>query len=131
MLRLFGFERQWLVGVLEDVVPGTREVPLRRFVDDLLAHAPLEFVAGLRACLWLLVLSPPFLLRRMKSYFGLSFEERLAVHARLKSSSSYVIREMPLLFKMLGCLGYCGLPEVQAEIGITPRDSEPAEWARP
>jgi hypothetical protein len=41
-----------------------------------------------------------------------------------------VLREMPLLFKMIGCLGYCGSPEVQAQIGIEPRDEKPAEWAR-
>lgn len=130
MLRLFGFERDWLAAVLEDVVPGAGDVPIRRFVDDLLAHAPLEFVFGLRACLWFVVLCPPFVLRRAKTYFGLEREERLAVHARLKQSDRYVVREMPLLFKMIGSLGYCGLPEVQAEIGIEPRDQEPAEWAR-
>jgi len=129
-LRLFGFERSWLCAVLHDVVPGTAEVPIERFVDDLVRHAPLEFVFGLRACLWLLVLSPPVLLRRVKSYFGLPLEERLALHARLKTSPIYVIREMPLLFKMIGCLGLCGLPGVQEGVGITPRDAEPAEWAR-
>ena len=131
MLRLFGFERDWLVAVLTDVVPGSEGVPLRRFVDDLLGHAPLEFVFGLRACLWLLVCSPPFTVRRFRSYFGLEREQRLAVHARLKHSPFYVLRELPLLFKMVGCLGYLGLPDVQERLGISPRDEEPAEWAKP
>jgi hypothetical protein len=49
---------------------------------------------------------------------------------RLGRSRVYVIREMPLLFKTAACLGYGGLPEVQARVGITPVDALPPDWAR-
>jgi hypothetical protein len=126
---MFEFERRWLVSILEDLVPGAAEVPIRRFADDLLAHAPGEFLLGLRLCTWVLMLCPPLVLGRLATYRGLSLGERLSVHARLRESRLYVLRELPLLFKMVGCLGYCGLPEVQAKLGITPRDREPPEWA--
>ncbi len=127
---MFDFERRWLVSVVEDLVPGAAEAPMRRYVDDLLAHAPSEFCLGLRACLWLLMLCPPFLIGRLRSYRGLRPDERLRVHERLRQSRLYILREAPLLFKMVGCLGYCGLPEVQERLGITPRDAEPPAWAR-
>jgi hypothetical protein len=128
---MFDFERRWLGSILEDLVPGAARIPISRFVDDLLAHAPREFLLGLRLCTWLLMLCPAFVLGRLASYRGLAAEERLRVHARLRESRFYLLRELPLLFKMVGCLAYCGLPEVQAQLGISPRDPEPPEWARP
>ncbi len=128
-LRLWSFERRWLARVIEDLVTEARGPLLRRYLDDLLHHAPLEFVLGLRLCLWLLLLSPPFVLGRFATYFGLRQHERLRLHARLRESPRYVVREIPLLFKMVGCLGHCGLPDVQARLGIEPRDLEPPGWA--
>jgi hypothetical protein len=131
LFRLFSFERRWLVRVLEDVLPPAREAPLDRFVADLFARAPLEFVLGLRACLWLLVVAPPFWLGRVAFYFSLGAGERMTLLSRLRQSRLYVVRELPVLFKMVASLGYGGLSEVQQKIGISPTDREPPDWARP
>src|SRR5687768_16010564 len=78
-LRLYNFERRWLLAVVSTILPagasdhlpwGAADAPLGRFLDDLLDSAPLKFVAGVRACVWLIVLCPPFVLRRFTTFFG-------------------------------------------------------------
>ena len=139
-LRLLNFERRWLFAVVATILPGgssnrlpwgADDVPLGRFLDDLLDSAPLKFVAGVRACIWMLLLCPPLVLGRLTTFFGLNTSERLKLLERLKSNRVYVVREMPLMFKMVACLGYCGLPTVQKRIGIHPTDTTPPEWALP
>lgn len=138
-LRGFGFERRWLVRVFEALIPsgadarmpfGAADAPMGAFVDDLLARAPLEFVLGLRATLWLIMLAPLFLLGRPKTFLSLDAGARDDVLARLGESSIYLVREAPLLFKTIGCLGFCGLPAVHRKLGIHPTDDEPPAWAR-
>jgi hypothetical protein len=137
-MTLLGFERRWLRVVFETVLGGADDrlpvapsaVPLDRFIDELVESAPLHFVLGLKACLWAVMLAPPFVLGRWRTFLGLAMGERLALLERLGRSSNYVIREMPLLFKTIACLGFCGLPEVQSGIGIAPVDTTPPSWAR-
>jgi hypothetical protein len=137
-VRLFEFERRWLLEVFDTLLPsgvgrtlpiGARDVPLAGYVDELVRFAPLDVVVGVRLCLWFLLLCPLFVIGRWSTFFGLEQDERIEVLDTLKKSPSYVVREIPLLFKMLGCLGFCGVPEVQAHIGVTPRDSSPPDWA--
>lgn len=137
--RLFNFERRWLVAVLEVVIPagadermpyGAPQAPMGRFVDDLVEHAPLQFVMGLRACLWMVILSPLFLLGRFRTFLGVERATQLALLERLMESDVYLVRETPLLFKTVGCLGFCGLPPVQQKLGIHPTDATPPDWAR-
>lgn len=137
--RLFNFERRWLVRVFEIVIPsgadprlpvGATAAPMGAFVDDLLARAPLEFVLGLRACLWMTMLAPLFVLGRARSFLALAPSEQRAVIERMRASSVYLVRETPLLFKTVGCLGFCGLPSVQQKLGIHPTDALAPDWAR-
>ena len=139
-LRLYNFERRWLLAIISLVLPagagerlpwGAADVPLGSFLDDLLDSAPLKFVAGVRACVWMVVLCPPLLFGRMKTFLGLNDADRLLVLERLKSSPIYVVREMPLMFKMIVCLAFCGLPQVQKRLGIHPTDTTPPSWALP
>ena len=139
-MTLFGFERRMLLVIFETVVPsgvnpnfpkGARDVPMDRFLRDLLAHAPMHFCLGLRACLWIVMLAPLFVFGRLATFASLEPEERLVLLRRFAASPNYVIREMPLLFKTVACLGFCGLPDVQSALGIQPVDATPPEWARP
>jgi len=138
-LRLFNFERRWLVSVFAVLIPagadermpyGTEQAPMGRFVDDLAERAPLQFVLGLRACLWMVMLSPLFMLGRLRTFLGVEAATQLALLDRFRTSNVYLVRETPLLFKTVGCLGFCGLPIVQRQLGIHPTDAEPPEWAR-
>src|SRR6266511_1909552 len=116
-LRMLRFERRWLVRVFEKLLPrgadarlgiSAADVPMGRFVDDLLAHAPLEFVMGLRLCLWMVRLAPIVLLRRLRTFLSLGPSARAAVLERLRRSDVYILREAPLLLKTTACLGFCG-----------------------
>ncbi len=136
-LRPTAFERRGLSLVFETLVPsgqseqfprGAGDFPLDRFLDDLADHAPARVLLGLRACLWLVILCPPFVLRRLSTFFGLAAAERIALMLRLKESPIYLVREIPLLFKTMACLAVCGLAEVQAPLGIEPRDESPPSW---
>ena len=139
-MTLSGFEKRWLLVIFETLVPsgaderfleGAKDAPMDRFVDDLLSHAPLHFCLGVRACLWILTLSPVVVLGHLGTFGSLAPAERIALLKRFSASPNYVVREMPLLFKTVACLGFCGLPGIQSRIGIEPVDATPPEWARP
>jgi hypothetical protein len=135
-LRLFRFERRWVCRVFEAVLPpgdptlqlGAADVPMGRFVDDFLASAPLSAVLGLRGGLWLVLLAPIFVLRRPRTFLGLSPAERGALLERLRRSDLYLVRESATLFKIVGGLGFCGLGPVQRRIGIYPSDETLPAW---
>lgn len=80
-------------------------------------------------CLWLVVLCPLFVLGVPRTFVSLDAEAKLAVLEKLRHSNIYLVREIPLLFKMIGCLGLCGLPAVHERLGLEPRDTEPPAWA--
>jgi hypothetical protein len=134
-MTLLAFERRWLLGVLDAILPahahprltlGARDFPLARFADDLLRRAPLLAALGVRASLWVLWLSP---LARGRAGFGaLSPEEQVAWLRTLEGSRIHLLREVPVLLKTLACLGYCGVPEVQRQVGIDPVASAPPRW---
>src|SRR5690242_14117090 len=74
--RMSRFERRWLVRMSETLLPsqadprlaiGASDVPMGRFVHDLLAHAPLDFVMGLRIVLWAVMLAPLVVFRRLRT----------------------------------------------------------------
>jgi hypothetical protein len=100
-----------------------------RFVDDLLASASLEFVAGLRLCLWMVMLAPLVVLRRLRTFLSLDLADRTKVLDRLRRSDVYLVREAPILLKTIACLGFCGLSPVQKALGIHPVDASPPSWA--
>jgi hypothetical protein len=138
LFRMLRFERRWLVRVFELLLPrgaddrmpfGAADVPMGRFVDDLLREASLEFVAGLRICLWMVMLAPMVVLKRMRSFLAISLAEQATVLERLRTSDVYLVREAPMLLKTIACLGFCGLAPVQAALGIHPIDASPPSWA--
>jgi hypothetical protein len=108
---------------------GAGDAPLGRFVDDLLRRAPLAAVLGLRAALWLVLLAP-LAQGRLRTFLGLEPRSRLALLQRLCRSDRYLVREAALLFKVVGCLGLCGLPALQRQLGIQPVDAQPPPWAQ-
>jgi hypothetical protein len=137
-LRLFRFERRALARVFEAILPsgahprmplGARDLPVGRFVDDLLASASLLTVFGLRAALWLL-LAAPLLRLPPRSFRGLPAGERVALLDRLRRSDRYLVRQAVTLLKLMACLAVCGLHPVQRRLGIHPTDATPPPWAR-
>jgi hypothetical protein len=138
-LRMFRFERRWMVRVFEAMLPagvdprltlGAEEVPLGRFVDEFLGRARLESVTGLRAGVWMIMLAPLFVLRRFRTFVGLDPAERREVLDRVSRSNIYLVRESAHFLKIIGCLAFCGLTTVQRQLGIYPLDAELPPWAR-
>jgi hypothetical protein len=135
-MQFRSFERRWLLAVLAAILPagahprlslGARDLPLGRFVDDLLLRAPLLAVIGLRASLWVVTLAP--LARgRLRLFPALAPDEQIALLDALSRSPVHLLREVPVLLKTLACLGYCGMPEVQRQVGITPVAAAPPPW---
>ena len=137
-MGLFGFEKRWLLRIFDAVLPpghgtleiGARDVPLEGLIDDLFEVAPGQFSLGLRAATWVVTLFGPLLAGRLRTFGGLSREDRAAVLARLSTSRFYVLREIPMLLKMVACLGWGGMPEVQRRVGLEVVDETPPAWAR-
>lgn len=138
-VRLLSFERAWLLSVFETILPsdvegglelGARDLPLSGFVDELVRYAPRDVIWGIRLFLLVLLVAPLFVLGRWRTFHGLEPEARLECLERLRQSSVYAIREIPLFFKLLACLGHSGHPSVHAELGLEPRDESPPSWER-
>ena len=128
-VKLLSFEHRWLMSLLEVIVPpgtndrlplGARDVPVEEFLDDAFRATPFDFRFGFRMCLWVVMLSPLVLLRRFKLAASLTRDERLALLERFAASDIYLVREMPVMFKVVLGFAYCRMPEVQRALGVEP-----------
>ena len=138
-MRLFAFERRWIVAIFEAIIPpsacdrlpiGAADLPMGRFVDELMVHTPGRVAVGTRVALWVMVWLAPLFIARPRPFVMLRADERVALLEKLSVSDVYLLRELPQLFKMLATLGYCGAPQVQAAVGITRIDEAPPSWMR-
>lgn len=138
-MGLTRFERRWLLTVVDAILPsgtsarlpvGARDVPMDGYFDDLLRRAPGKVRFGLRVTLWAIWLAPLFVLGKLRTFGGLGEDDRIALLHKLRRSNRYLIREAPILFKTMACLGYGGHPEVQRRVGIDQVDETPPRWAR-
>ena len=136
---MFRFERRWLLRIFDAIYPagtvdglrlGASDVPLEGLLEDMVKRAPFDFVLGLRAGAWVVTLFGPLLAGRLRSFAGLSVTERGEVLESLAHSRLYLLREIPMLMKMVASLGYLGVPSVQRELGLPSVDADPPEWAR-
>lgn len=136
---MFRFERRWLLRIFDAVYPGgtegglrlgAKDVPIGGLLDDMVKRAPFDFVLGLRAAAWVVTLFGPLLAGRLRTFAGLSVTERGEVLESLAHSRLYLLREIPMLLKMVASLGYLGVPSVQRELGLPNVDGEPPAWAR-
>jgi len=138
-MKLLRVERRCLEAVFATMLPsnadprlafGAAEAGMDRFLDDLLRVAPLPFRLALRGCTWLVWLAPPFVLGRWSTFPAMTEADRTAFFEAMAASRVYLVREIPVLFKTVACLGFCGLPDVQRAAGIAPLDAQPPRWAR-
>ncbi|MBK6809110.1 MAG: hypothetical protein IPI43_00230 [Sandaracinaceae bacterium] len=136
---MFRFERRWLLRIFDAIYPGgtaeglrlgAADVPIEGLLEDIAKRAPFDFVLGLRAGAWVVTLFGPLLTGRFRRFAGLSVPERGEVLEALAHSRLYLLREIPMLLKMVASLGYLGVPQVQRELGVPSVDREPPEWAR-
>jgi hypothetical protein len=138
-VRVTRLENALTVALFDGVFPsggdprlprGAAELQVGRFVDDLYRRGPQPTVLGIRLVFLLLGLFAPLLmLGRFRTVLGLSPEQRATLLERMHHSRFFLVRELPLLVKTMGALGYCALPEVQRGVGI-PHDGTPPSWAQ-
>ena len=112
----------------DGLTPGAADLPMAAFLDDFLRHAPWRICAVLRLATWVVEFSPILLLQRPLPFTKLGQAEREASLARLGASPLHLVRELPLLLKMVACMGFCGHPEARRQIGIPTAGEAPA-WA--
>jgi hypothetical protein len=136
-MKLFGFERRWLLAVFETILPsgtdprlslGAADLPMLRFLDDAEARSPFEYLLGVRVALWVAMASPWLLLYSWRPWSWLDATGRLEALRRLQHHRIYALRELPSLLKTVACLGYCGVPSVQAAIGVQRVDATEPSW---
>jgi hypothetical protein len=134
------YERRCVTAIFETVLPsescaafplGARDMPIDAFLDHVSRNAPAQFLLGLRIFTWVVTFAPIFVLGRFTTFLGLAAPEQFQLLEALRGSSTYALREIPLFFKMVACLGFCGLPDVQRLVGVAPRDATPPPWATP
>lgn len=139
-MRLLPFERRWMVAIFEAILPsgtsssvpiGPSDLPMGRFADEVIRVAPARQAFGFRAATWIIALLGPSLTGRPRRFMALDAAGRAAVLDRMSRSSVFVLRELPTLFKMLAMLGYCGVPAVQRQLGVTRVDDTPPSWMAP
>ena len=107
-------------GVTERLPFGARDVPIDEFLDDAFRSTPSDFRLGFRVSLWVVMLSPLVMLRRFCLASSLSPEERLRLLDRFGESNIYLVRELPMMFKLVLGFAYCQMPAVQRALGIAP-----------
>jgi hypothetical protein len=135
---MFAFERRWVVAILSSFAPEeTSEVPGRLApkpgeVDYFAAYhalltegAPLAGL-GLRLGLWLVALSPLFMLGRLTTFAGLLLAERVALLERLLESNVFPLRESTFLLKTAASLALLKPESVRARSHFDGQPAAPA-----
>jgi hypothetical protein len=117
MSTLRPIERRWARSMFETIFPGPPrgELPvgigdleLDRFLDQTFAVIPFESAMGLRVTIWIVALSPLFVIGRLRTLDGLAADERERVLTTLLASRLYFVRQLVLALKAIGSLLYCG-----------------------
>lgn len=139
MRALTRVEQRWFVAMVEAILPsraseampfGAQDVPLGAFLHDFLRCAPFKIVLGLRATLLLIFLAPLFQSGLRRTFMGLDGSARQAAILRMRKSDVYVLRELPVLLKTIGCMAVLGVPQAQQTLGLASVDATPPDWAR-
>ena len=102
---------------------------MRRFLDNVAARAPLDAVLGLRAATFIIFWFGALFIGRIGSFAALDTSRRLAVLDRMAHHPVYLVRELPMLMKTMGAMGYGGVPLIQQQVGVTRIDASPPDWA--
>jgi hypothetical protein len=134
---MLAFERRWVLAILSSFAPEGSGAPGRLApepgeVDYYAAFhalftegAPLAGL-GLRLGLWLVSLSPLFVLRRLSTFAGLALEERVALLDRLLESNFFPLRESTFLLKTAASLALLKPESVRARTHFDGNVDSPA-----
>ena len=136
-MKLLPFERRWLVAIVDAILPPAdreggppppADLPMDRFADAFFRRTPAEAALGLRAAVWAISLAPVAWRLKLRTFEHLSRDEREELLLAFHGSRHYLVRELPTLLKMVGCMGWAGFPEVQQGLGMPMHDRRAAPW---
>ncbi len=97
---------------------GAKDVGIDRFIPRLLAVIPLQAALVLRLAVWVVLFSPLLVGKGPRLFTGLSEKDQEEVMRRLSVHRIYYLRELSMLWKAYGGMGYGGDPRVQALLGM-------------
>lgn len=137
-MTFLSFETRWFSRILAAIFPsdcsalvtGADRVPMERFLADVAKNAPFLPLLGIRAALWVVMFTPLLFVGRLRTFTGLAATDQTRMLQKMSESSIYALREIPILLKTIGCLGYGSIPRVQREVGVVELPLDEPAWAR-
>jgi hypothetical protein len=135
MSRLARFEQRWARAAFETLFPsdtcaalpeGIAACDIEAYMNDLRGSISWEASLGLRVAVWMVALSPLWVLRRLTTIASLARADRERVLTSLLASRTYFVRQLVVLLKAMGALLYAGAPNVRERI-LTPLQQAPLE----
>lgn len=138
--RLLEFERAWADAAFDAIYPeppsstdgaaskrhlvhGIRRMHPAQFLDETIAEAPLEPAIGLRLALWLVALSPIFLLRTFGTIASVRGDVRVRAIELLLASRIYAVRQLTLSLKALATMLYARSPAIHVQMLSSTRNT--------
>lgn len=126
-MTLMSFEKRWATTALTGIY-AQREDGVRvsfehvdASLDETMRVVPWRSGMGLRIAIWMVALSPIWLLMRLGTIASVSAADRGAALARLIYHRNYFVRQLALLFKAFGALWVFRDP-VLREAVVRPRE---------
>jgi hypothetical protein len=139
-MSLFAFERRWLVSIFQAIFPNEPPASIRgegqddpflaRFLHSFFAGAPSQVRWGVRLAAWFITFYPLCWRLKCRTFHRLSAQDQEACLMSLGASRFYMIREIPMLLKIVSAMGIFGLPAQQTRLGAKIPDREPPAWFR-
>ena len=109
-----------------DLPLGAADADVGDFIPRLVAVISGQVAFLLRLALWIVQFSPPFVGVAFRTFTSLDPDRREKTLHRLAEHRLYPLRELSMLWKAYGGMGYGGHPRVQAALGILTGPAEPA-----
>jgi hypothetical protein len=112
-------ELAWARDAFETIFPGPQGIgamDVEGYLTSTFAKIPLEPALGLRVAIWIVALSPLFVLGRFSTFHALGPSDREKVMSSLAVHRTYFVRQLVLALKAIGALLYAGDPRVSAQM---------------
>ncbi len=125
-MKLARFENAWAQSILGAIFPGSRDagfaaigrMDVRGFLGQIMGSVPLKAQFGLRVAVWVIALSPLFVVRRFATLRGIEPEERERVVSALSASRWYLLRSLVMMMKTFGAMLYAGDNRIRERLGV-------------
>jgi len=98
--------------------PGLGDLDTGDFWERVGRVAPPLLLLGMRAAVWILTWSPLLLVGRLRTFGGLSPEERDTLLVRAAGSHLYPLRQLVDLLKLMACFAYFRHRSVREPLGV-------------